>query len=436
MWSDLLAEYFLFVVESLRCEAHVCPIGGKTMKQVQQEKSEMRARGTPVGFLRVATWSFVVLLIAALMTPLAAKAQLAGKGAITGTVTDSTGALIPNAQVAATNISNGITATTTSTGTGNYLFSDLDPGIYTVTVTAQGFKKLVQQNIHVNALESQVYNPSLAVGSADVQVTVTSEPPQLETSNATLGATMENEQYSELPVEMGAYGQPDQRRATDFAFMMPGVQGNNTNGNATTNTGVVNGSGSRGAASDVYIDGIPFVRAGGNGDPRYVWTAISVDAVDQFQVQTNGYSAMYEGQGVMNYSVKQGGQAYHGSVYEFFRNTRLDSWGFFRAQDPVTYLPVKPIEHMNEYGIALGGPLVPFGGLKNKLFAFTNYDGFRYASENPTPMRFPSDREQKGDFSADGVNITIPCPTLRAEPAPAARRTATSLCTALSPSSG
>ncbi len=408
MWSDLLAEYFLFVVESLRCEAHVCPIGGKTMKQVQQEKSEMRARGTPVGFLRVATWSFVVLLIAALMTPLAAKAQLAGKGAITGTVTDSTGALIPNAQVAATNISNGITATTTSTGTGNYLFSDLDPGIYTVTVTAQGFKKLVQQNIHVNALESQVYNPSLAVGSADVQVTVTSEPPQLETSNATLGATMENEQYSELPVEMGAYGQPDQRRATDFAFMMPGVQGNNTNGNATTNTGVVNGSGSRGAASDVYIDGIPFVRAGGNGDPRYVWTAISVDAVDQFQVQTNGYSAMYEGQGVMNYSVKQGGQAYHGSVYEFFRNTRLDSWGFFRAQDPVTYLPVKPIEHMNEYGIALGGPLVPFGGLKNKLFAFTNYDGFRYASENPTPMRFPSDREQKGDFSADGVNIYDP----------------------------
>jgi hypothetical protein len=80
---------------------------------------------------------------------------------------------------------------------------------------------------------------------------------------------------------MDAYGQPDQRRATDFAFLMPGVQGNNTTGNPTTNTGVVNGSGSRGAVSNVYIDGVPFVRAGGNGDPRYVWTAISVDAVDQ-----------------------------------------------------------------------------------------------------------------------------------------------------------
>ncbi len=89
---------------------------------------------------------------------------------------------------------------------------------------------------------------------------------------------------------------------------MPGVQGNNTNGNPTTNTGVVNGSGSRGAVSAVYIDGLPFVRAGGNGDPRFVWTAISVDAVDQFQVQTSGYSAIYEGQGIQNYTVKAGRQ--------------------------------------------------------------------------------------------------------------------------------
>ena len=142
---------------------------------------------------------------------------------------------------------------------------------------------------------------------------------------------MENDMYSALPIEMGAYGQPDQRRATDFAFLMPGVQGNNTNGNPTTNTGIVNGSGSRGAVSDVYIDGIPFVRAGGNGDPRYVWTAMSVDAVDQFQVQTSGYSAIYEGQGIQNYTIKQGGTKYHGSVYEFFRNTALDTWGFFGA---------------------------------------------------------------------------------------------------------
>ncbi len=118
---------------------------------------------------------------------------------------------------------------------------------------------------------------------------------------------------------------------------MPGVQGNDTNGNATTNVGVVNGSGSRGAASAVYVDGVVFVRAGGNGDPRYVWTAISVDAIDQFQVQTTGYSAIYEGQGVMNYTIKQGGAKQHGSVYEFIRNTAFDTWGFLaKAPNPIT----------------------------------------------------------------------------------------------------
>lgn len=357
------------------------------------------------GFLN---WKLLVLLVAVVMTPFFAMAQLSGRGAITGTITDKTGAVIPQAVVSATNGSTGITTTTKSTAAGDYNLSDLDPGIYTITITSPGFEKLTQQNVHVNAMESQSYNPVLTIGATDQQITVTAEPPQLETSNATLGATMEQQTYSELPIEMGAYGQPDQRRATDFVYLMPGVQGNETNGNATTNTGVINGSGSRGAASDVYIDGIPFVRAGGNGDPRYVWTAISVDAIDQFQLQTNGYSAIYEGQGVMNYSVKQGGSTQHGSVFEFFRNTALDTWGFFKAQDPVTLLPTKPVEHMNEYGVNLGGPLLPFGGMKNKLFYFTNYDGYRYSSQTPTLMRFPSNAERTGDFSADGVAIYDP----------------------------
>src|SRR5580698_1344223 len=328
-------------------------------------------------------------------------AQLTGKGAITGVVTDKTGAVIPNATITATNTGNGITATTQSTGAGDFNFSDLDPGIYTVTTAAAGFSTLTQQNVHVNAMETQTYNPILAVGAQSQQVTVTAEPPQLETSNATLGATMEQEPYSELPIEMGGYSSADQRRATDFVYLMPGVQGNETNGNATTNTGVINGSGSRGAVSDVYIDGIPFVRAGGNGDPRYVWTAISVDAVDQFQLQTTGYSAIYEGQGIQNYSIKQGGIKYHGAVYEFFRNTALDTWGFFGANpNPVTGVVSKPVEHSNEYGIYLSGPLVPFGSWKDKLFFFGNYNGFRYSSQTPTTITFPTPAEQAGNFQA------------------------------------
>ncbi len=242
------------------------------------------------------------------LAPVAVQAQLAGKGSITGTVTDPTGAVVPGATVTATNTATGLSVTQTSASAGEFTLSPLDPGVYTVLVTAPGFDKLNQQDVHVNALEQFSYNPKLTVGGSGETINVDAAPPQLETSNATLGATMENEMYSALPIEMGAYGQPDQRRATDFAFLMPGVQGNNTNGNATTNTGIVNGSGSRGAVSAVYIDGLPFVRAGGNGDPRFVWTAISVDAVDQFQVQTSGYSAIYEGQGIQNYTVKAGGK--------------------------------------------------------------------------------------------------------------------------------
>jgi hypothetical protein len=367
------------------------------------------AHGIARKILGHASWMGCFVSMFVLLFATSATAQLTGKGAITGTVMDKSGAVIPNASVVATNDATGISTTTETTGAGDYNFSALDAGIYTVTTSAKGFQKLAQKNIHVNAMESQAYNPVLTVGGADVEITVTAEPPQLETSNATLGATMEQETYAELPIEMGAYGSADQRRATDFVYLMPGVQGNETNGNATTNTGVVNGSGSRGAVSAVYIDGIPFVRAGGNGDPRYVWTAISVDAVDQFQVQTTGYSAVLEGQGVMNYTIKQGGAQQHGSIYEFFRNTALDTWGFFgKAPIPGTTTMVKPVEHSNEYGINVGGPLIPFGSWKQKVFYYGNYNGFRYTSATPTPMRFPSSAEQGGDFSAAGVKIYDP----------------------------
>ena len=339
------------------------------------------------------------LLAALSLSGADAHAQLSGKGEIKGRVADPSGAVVPNATITATETTTGIATTRTSSDSGDYDFTTLDPGIYTVMVTAEGFQKQTQQNVHVNALETADYNPVLTVGSATQEITVDTAPPQLETSNATLGATMEQEMYSALPIEMGAYGQADQRRATDFAFLMPGVQGNNTNGNATTNTGVVNGSGSRGAVSAVYIDGLPFVRAGGNGDPRFIWTAISVDAVDQFQVQTSGYSAIYEGQGIQNYTIKAGGAKFHGTIYEFFRNTALDTYGFYgKAPNPATGLVHKPIEHSNEFGINLTGPLVPFSGWKDKLFFFGNYNGFRYASETPTAITYPTAAEQAGNF--------------------------------------
>lgn len=359
--------------------------------QVASARSVPRRHSWPIALLVAFT---IALLLGA-----PANAQLAGKGAVSGTVVDMTGAAIPGATVTATSNATGISTTTTSTSRGDYSISTLDPGVYTVVVKANGFETLTQKNVEVNALETQAFNPKLSVGTTETSVTVTTAPPQLETTDAMLGATMDNEMYAALPISMGAYGSPDQRRATDFELLMPGVQGNETNGNPTDNTGPSDGSGSRGAATAVYIDGLPFTNVAGEGDPRYVWTAISVDAVNQFQVETAGYPALYEGQGVLNFTVKQGGDRYHGGVYEFFRNTALDTWGFFQVKNNLTGLPVKPTEHQNEYGIVLSGPLIPFGKWRDKVFAFGNYDGYRYSKIDPTYVTFPNAAEQAGNFS-------------------------------------
>ncbi len=353
------------------------------------------SRSHPSGVVSRAVLAVVAFFALILLPARPLHAQLAGKGAITGVIADSSGAAIPGATVTAINDASGISTKQTTTGAGDYNIQTLDPGIYTVTIVAPGFQTVEQKNVHVNALESQTLSPKLTVGAESETITVTDQPAQLETSNAALGGTLEQEVYSALPIEMGAYGQPDQRRATDFVFLIPGVQ---VSGSPTTSTGIVNGS--RSAVTPTYIEGVAFVRAAGNGDPRFVWTAISVDAVDQLSVQTSGFSAQYEGQGVQNYSIKQGGNKFHGSVYEFFRNTALDTWGFFGplSVNPLTGKPLKPIEHSNEYGINLGGPLVPFGTWKEKLFFFGNYNGFRYSSQTPLQVSYPTLAEQGGNF--------------------------------------
>lgn len=307
-----------------------------------------------------------------------ASAQLAGTGAISGAVVDPSGAVISGATVTAINSGTNVRTTRTTTSSGDYNVTPLTPGNYVVTVTARGFQKFRQENVTVNALATVTLNVKMTVGEATETVTVTSAPPLLDTTDATLGAVMDNEMYSNLPLLMGANGNNDQRRATDFEYLMPGVQQNYTNGNPTDNSGIVNGSGPKGGVSDIYLDGLDMPAADGVGDPRFTWTAIGVDSIDQFQVQTAGYSAQYGGQGVQNYSVKSGTNAYHGSIYEYLRNTMFDAWPFtaktptLNGQGQTVAGGIKPREIMNEFGIVLSGPI-----WKNRIFLFGNYGQFR-----------------------------------------------------------
>jgi hypothetical protein len=358
------------------------------------------------------------------MVPIGAQAQMAGTGAISGTVTDATGAVIPNATVTAIRVDTNTATVRTTTSAGDFNITPLTPGLYTVTVTAKGFEKYVQENITVNAIQTVSVNIKLTVGSAEQSITVTAAPPVLETTTAQIGAVMDNELYSSLPLLMGSGGNNDQRRSTDFATLMPGVQNTyqaSSSANSTSSSGAVNGGNPSGGTQEIYVDGVNLPEADGIGDPRFMWTAFGVDSIDQFQVESAGYSAQYAGQGVQNYSIKQGGNKIHGSVYEYIRNTIGDAWRpNSKYPTPTGPAPagstcssatltastswcalggVKSTEIQNEYGIVISGPII-----KDKLFLFYNYGQYRNQNgPNPQLQNVPT-LAMMG-YSASGASL-------------------------------
>jgi hypothetical protein len=375
-------------------------------------------------FLSCSKWGWLVLLVIALMVPFGAQAQMAGTGAISGTVTDSTGAVIPNATVTALRVDTNVATVRLTTSAGDYNITPLTPGLYTITVTAKGFEKYVQENVTVNAIQTVAVNIKLTVGAAEQSITVTAAPPVLETTDAQIGAVMDNEMYSSLPLLMGYSGNNDQRRSTDFAYLMPGVQNTyqaSSSANPTSATGGVNGSNPGGGTQEIYIDGVNLPEADGIGDPRFTWTAFGVDAIDQFQVESAGYSAQYAGQGVQNYSIKQGGNKIHGSVYEYIRNTKGDAWNPSSKTPTVTGIVptgsscssatltastswcalggIKPAEIQNEYGIVISGPII-----KNNLFLFYNYGQYRNQN-GPKPQLQTVPTMAMMGYSATGASL-------------------------------
>jgi Carboxypeptidase regulatory-like domain len=389
----------------------VRPLMKKVEKTVEPEGERAVSsfnRGKQSKILYMGLMALCALMI--FLVPQRAGAQIGGTGTIEGSITDPQGAVVAGARVVAKNVDTGAEMARVTNADGRYSLSPLDAGTYTVTVTAQGFTTLLRQGVHVNGLQVLGMDMSLQLGAANVTVTVTAAPPPLETENATLGATMENDTYTSLPIEMGGANgvSTDQRRATDYAIMMPGATNNETKNNESDEPMVVNGYSS---GTTMYIEGIPLESASTAGDPRFIWPAFSVETIDQFQLKTSGYSAEYQGIGVENFTVKQGTNAIHGTVYEIFRNTALDAAGFIPAQYPANYPdPSKagtyytPPEHMNEYGMTLGLPI-----WKNKIFLFGNYTGFRYTTlTKPQGQTNPTPAEQCGDFTALGVPIYDP----------------------------
>ncbi len=288
-------------------------------------------------------------------------------GSIVGTVTDKTGAVVPGASVTITNVDTGITTKTSTDNSGNYVVTPLPVGHYSVTVEAQGFKKSVSGGITLNVQDRIGVNVTLEVGQVTETVEVVGAAPALQTDTSYLGQVVESQKIVDLPLN----GRFFTRLAVLTAGTLPTAPGARDE-----RTGGFSANGVRPYQNNYLLDGIDnnSLSEDLTNEASFVYGP-SPDAIQEFKVQTNSMSAEFgrSGGAVMNVAIKSGTNEFHGSVFEFLRNSKLDAKNFF---DPPTG-PTPPFKQ-NQFGAAVGGPVeLPGYNGKNRTFFFTDYQGTR-----------------------------------------------------------
>ncbi|MGB7844466.1 MAG: TonB-dependent receptor [Candidatus Acidiferrum sp.] len=328
-----------------------------------------------------------------------------GLSGITGTVTDSTGAVVPDAKVTATNNATGVASHGVTSSFGTYTITDLIPGTYTVVIEKQGFARRIISGVHVDVSRTTTADADLNMGATTESIEVTSPEISLETTQPQLGTIVENKLVEEIPVLIGGgpgnIGARD-RQIDDYLFIAPGVQGgefsHRINGgvdfeNEVMFNGVVaNQSETQGLQSNI--------------NPPF-------DMVSEIQVLTSNFSAQYGlAQGVASYQFASGTNVLHGNVFEILRNTALNAAG---ANPPGTTSAGKgptPVINQHNYGFSVGGP-VWFPKLyngKSKTFFHFSADWFRLNQTDQGTYTVPTPAEVAGDFSGyvDSTGNQIP----------------------------
>ncbi len=303
-------------------------------------------------------------------------------GAIVGLVRDSTGAVIVDAKVTVVDVDRGSELTLSTNHLGEYVASPLRIGRYRVTVEKQGFKKAVAGPFQVNIQDRISVDLTLEPGMATETMTVTAEGAQLETETSDLGQVVDSQRINALPLNGRNYAQLA-LLGTGIAAAEPGSRVETTYGFSS--------NGARSLQNNFLLDGIDNNANLGdvlNGAAYVVQPA--VDAIAEFKVETNSYSAEFgRGNGaIMNAVIKSGTNQLHGDLWEFLRNDKFDA---INAFDIFGQQPYK----QNQFGFTLGGPIV-----KNKLFFFGDYEGLRIRQALPQLSTVPIPAWVSGDFSA------------------------------------
>ena len=284
-----------------------------------------------------------------------------------GTIRDSSSALVPNATVAVTNTGTQVTVKTQTSGAGQFTVSNLPPGPYTAIVDAPGFKRLVRSGITLNVDQTAQLDLVLEVGSTTETIKVTSAEPLLETQTSDVGQVISNKSIESLPL--------NQRNPFSLILLVPGVTG--TVGSSFTGL-QFNVNGGRAGSTDILLDSVPAAPPSDNFNVLSIFP--SVDATQEFKVQTNNFSTQFGNSsgGIINIVYKSGTNSLHGSVYDFLRNSYLDANNFFANR----YGFPLPSFKRNQFGFSLGGPVyIPklYHG-RNKTLFFVDYEGLRQDS--------------------------------------------------------
>jgi hypothetical protein len=327
-------------------------------------------------------------LFVAMLFTLASASLWAQKdtGSIVGLVRDSSGAVVTGAKITVTDADRGTSVSMTSNAAGEYVTGPLKVGRYTVTAEKEGFKKAIAGPMQVNVQDRVAVDFKLELGMRTEVMVVTAETKQLETETSELGQVVDQRRINALPLNGRNYAQ--------LALLGTGVAPAEPGSRVETTYGF-SANGARSLQNNFLLDGIDNNANLGdvlNGSAYVIQP--SVDAIAEFKVQTNAYSAEFgRGNGaIMNAVIKSGTNQFHGDVYEFIRNEKFDA---INAFDIFGKQPYK----QNQFGFTLGGPII-----KNKTFFFGDYEGLRIRQALPQLVSIPTQgtgqpNEVLGDFS-------------------------------------
>jgi hypothetical protein len=311
--------------------------------------------------------SFCLLLVPCLLLAPCAFGQV-DEGSITGLVQDATGAVVPNAKVTLLNTDQGLSVVTNTDNSGVYTFSPVRIGNYSVSATAAGFSVTTQQNVVVAVSQNVRVNIELKTGAATETVEVTTTPPQMQTEDASVGQVVNEQSVNNLPL--------NGRNFTFLAQLAAGVNTPQADTRGNASNGAFAANGLRPSQNNYLLDGID-----NNSDNVDFLNGTNFvvlpppDAIAEFKVQTSDFSAELgrAAGAVLNATVKSGTNQIHGAVWEFFRNDVLDAADWFEDNNGLK----KGELRWNMFGASIGGPVI-----KNKIFFFGDYQGFRHVQGN------------------------------------------------------